>query len=126
MFRNKLKVFNDLNELNRWSAWWTVAHSLIPLWLQFSDTLVITQCNNPEHYQTRWILGDISSKSQYSCRRGSDHSWVWFARFHGLCFFWNILWFQVYSVDVLPIVMKRPKHKTPFVTLVLFCFLCLF
>ena len=63
----------------------------------------ITQCNNPEYHQTRWSRRDISSKSQYSCMRGSDHSLFWFSRFHWLCFFWKICDFKFTQLMFSPL-----------------------
>ena len=74
LFQNKLKVFHHLNELNGWSAWRTQAHSFFPLWLQPSDIVAYTTPLNILKQDDHWE----SSKSQYSCMRGSDIA-LWFA-----------------------------------------------
>ena len=78
--------------------------------------------NNPEYPQTRWSLGDISSKSQYSCMRGSDIT-LWFALLASTDFAFSEK-FVISSLlsCVFPIVMTRTKHKTPFCNFVLVLF----
>ena len=121
LFQNKDKVCKHLNELNGWSVWWTLAHSLFPLWLQSSDILVYTTTLNILKQDDHWEI---------YLRSLNIHVWgVVISLFGLLCFlpppllFLKNSWFQVYSVDVFPIVMTRPRRETPFVTLFCFCFL---
>ena len=99
-FKGGFKVFNDLNELNGWLAWWTQAHSLFPLWLQSSDILVYTTTLNILQQDDHWEIYLPSL---------NIHVWGVVVSFFGLpcllaltLLFLKNLWFQVYSVDVFP------------------------
>ena len=112
--------------LNDWSAWWTLAHPFFPC-----GSSLLTS----DMFSNATTLNIIRQDDHWEIDLPSLNIHVWQAvilLFRLLCLlplsllFLKNLWFQVYSVDVFPIVMTRPKHKTPFVTLLWFYFLCLF
>ena len=80
--------------------------------------------NNPEYPQTRWSLGDISSKSQYSCMRGSDIT-LWFALLASTDFAFSekFVISSLLSWCFAPLPLQDLSKKKPFVTLLWFCFL---
>ena len=77
--------------------------------------------NNPHYPQTRWSLGDISSKSQYSCMRGSDIT-LWFALLASTDFAFSekFVISSLLSWCFAPLPWQDPSKKKPFVTMQFF------
>ena len=124
MLQNKLKVFDHLNELNGWSACWTLAHALLPLWIQSSDILVYTT-----------TLNILKQDDYCEIYLPSLNINVWgavvsllvsFTCFHWLCFFWKICDFKFTQLMFSHSNDKTYPKKT-FCKFVLILFpLCLF